>query len=102
VTHSIVQDPERAALDDAQVLALVTRLARPHRSGGTVVERAAIVAAGGDATAILAWIADRGGVPEAPKARPAARGLHSPVRHGERDGDAATPLRFVLPAGALA
>src|SRR5215211_7911950 len=42
-------------LDDA-IRAVVVRLSRPHASGGDVIERAAILAEGGDAAAIVAWI----------------------------------------------
>jgi hypothetical protein len=35
-------------MDDDPILALVKRLARPHASGGTVIERAAILADGAD------------------------------------------------------
>src|SRR5687767_5760438 len=35
---------------------LLTRLARAHPAGGTVIERAAVVAAGADFDAVLRWI----------------------------------------------
>jgi hypothetical protein len=40
-------------LDDA-IRAVVRRLSRPHASGGDVIERAAILAEGADAAAIVA------------------------------------------------
>jgi hypothetical protein len=86
----------------AEIQALVKRLARPHSSGGDVVERAALLASGCDFAAVTAWIADHGGaaeamIPEAPR-----RGLHGP-RLGLSGGTGPrTPQRFVLPAGALA
>jgi hypothetical protein len=88
------------AADDAEIRALVKRLARPHSSGGDVVERAALLASG-DFAAAMAWIGDHGGVaetmvPEAPR-----RGLHGP-RLGLAGTDSRAPLRFVLPAGTLA
>jgi hypothetical protein len=78
----------------------VTRLSRPHRSGGVVIERAAILAAGRDSTAILEWITAHAGEPEvAPPATPRG-GLH-----GSGFGGGVTaprgPARYVLPAGAL-
>jgi hypothetical protein len=87
--------------DDAEIRALVTRLARPHPSGGDVVERAALLASGGDFAAVLAWIADRAGVPEELAPEAPRRGLHGP-RLGLSGGTGPrTPTRFVLPAGTL-
>ncbi len=84
--------------DDA-IRAIVTRLSRPAPSGRSVIERAAILAAGADSDAILGWILAHGGEPE-PVTPPApARGLH-----GGRDSDRAPerrPPRYVLPAGVL-
>jgi len=78
---------------------VVRRLSRPHSSGGVVIERAAILAAGSGSGAVLAWITAHGGTAElAVKARGA--GLHADRdRPGALGGD--TPLRYVLPAGAL-
>jgi hypothetical protein len=86
-------------VDDAAILALVTRLARPHASGGKVIERAAILAEGGDFPAVMEWITAHAGQPEAAVAAGSSRGLH-----GSRLGDGAQPgppLRFVLPAGTV-
>jgi len=90
-------------VDDEAIRELVTRLARPHPSGGEVIERAGILAAGADSTAVMAWIADHDGVPEAVAAAPGSSGLHG-ARLGGRGAQPASPapLRFVLPAGALA
>jgi hypothetical protein len=93
-------DEPRAPLDDDAVRALVTRLSRPHRSGGSVVERAAILAAGADFTAVMAWIEQHGGEPEAPPVRRAARGGGLHGMHASAAAPA--PLRFILPADALA
>jgi hypothetical protein len=89
-------------VDDDAIRALVTRLARPHISGGEVIERAAILAEGADSVAVIAWITSHAGIPEATVVTPSRHGLH-----GSRLDDGAgvglrTPLRFVLPAGALA
>ena len=89
------------AARDAEIQALVKRLARPHPSGGDVVERAALLASG-DFAAAMAWIADHGGVAEAMASEAPRRGLHGP-RLGLSGGvETRTPLRFVLPAGLLA
>jgi hypothetical protein len=90
-------------MDDDAIRELVKRLARPHPSGGEVIERAGILAAGADSAAVMAWIADHDGVPEAPTASAPSSGLHG-ARLGGRGAEPAspTPSRFVLPAGALA
>ncbi len=87
-------------MDDSEIRDVVTRLARPHSSGGDVIECAAIFAAGGDYRAIVTWITEHDGTAEA---APAARtgGLHgSRLSHGSGAAPA-EPARFVLPAGAL-
>lgn len=86
-------------IDDDQIRSLIARLARPHRTGGDVVERAAILAAGADATAIVEWIIAHGGTPEAQVAAAPAGGLHG----GRRDADRRVPppSRYLLPAGTL-
>ena len=70
--------------------------------GGDVVERAALLASGTDFPSVMAWIARHAGVAEAMASEAPRRGLHGP-RIGLSGGAApGTPLRFVLPAGALA
>lgn len=77
------------------------RLARPHSSGGEVIERAAILAAGSDSVAVIAWITAHAGIPEVAAASAPRHGLHG-ARIDSREGaQSGTPLRFVLPAGAL-
>jgi hypothetical protein len=88
-------------VDDDAIRTLVARLARPHPSGGTVIERAAIVAEGGDAAAIMTWISDHGGTPEAAAPTTQRRGLHGSLLHAGGASEAREPSRFVLPAGAL-
>jgi hypothetical protein len=87
-------------VEDEAIRALVTRLARPHRSGGQVIERAAIFADGADFAEVMAWITARGGTAEAVVST-AGGGVHD--RHLDRRSGAAAPkpLRFVLPPGAL-
>jgi hypothetical protein len=88
-------------MDDTAIRALVTRLSRPHGSGGDVIERAAIFAAGAHSAEVFAWIAAHAGEPERVAATETRRGLHSarlsvPVAKGS-----STPQRYVLPPGAL-
>jgi hypothetical protein len=93
------REPPPPAGDDETVRAVVTRLSRPDRSGRIVIEHAAILAEGTPSTRILAWVLAHGGEPEAAAVR-AKRGLHGP----RLDSRAANspPLRYVLPAAALA
>jgi hypothetical protein len=87
-------------VDDDAILALVTRLARPHRSGGQVIERAAILAAGADSPAVINWILAHAGTPEEVVSTTPRRGLHGSRLTGAA-GAARPPQRFVLPAGVL-
>jgi hypothetical protein len=91
-------DTSVPALDDDALRLLVTRLARPHRSGGRAIERASLLSSGTDFNAAVAWIEAHGGEPELPAASRSSGGLHSD-RHGVSGGSA--PLRYVLPAGSL-
>jgi hypothetical protein len=88
-------------VDDLAITELVKRLSRPHASGGIVIERAAILAAGVDFPQVMDWITDHDGTPDTTVSAARSRGLH-----GSRiqDGNAPAsrkPLRFVLPAGTL-
>ena len=84
-----------SSLDDDAIRVLVARLARPHGSGGLVVERAALLAAGADFEVAVAWIHAQGGRSETLPVR-AERGLHGPQARGD-----APPVRYILPAGAV-
>ena len=91
---------EAGARDDA-LRAVVERLGRRDRSGGVVVERAAILAEGADCAAVVEWITDHGGQPEVAVSSARGGGLH-----GSRLGDSGGglqrfPARYVLPPGAL-
>ncbi|MEA2398985.1 MAG: hypothetical protein QOK25_2541 [Thermoleophilaceae bacterium] len=86
------------ATDDEAIRALVTRLARPHPSGGAIIERAAILAEGADFTSVMGWIIAHAGKAEAAIATP-SRGLHGTRLDG--DGADPEPRRFVLPPGQL-
>jgi hypothetical protein len=88
-------------MDDDPILALVKRLARPHASGGTVIERAAILADGADFASVLAWIADHDGQPEASVAAGSTHGLHGSRLNNTGTEQRTTPLRYVLPPGTL-
>ncbi len=88
-------------MNDLEITALVKRLGRTHRSGGIVIERAAILAAGADYPAIMAWITAHAGTPETTAPTGRSHGLH-----GSRINDGNTPasrqpMRFVLPASAI-
>jgi hypothetical protein len=88
-------------MEDTAIEEIVERLARPHRSGGKVIERVAILAEGADFEAVMRWILDRGGVAEAEKAKPAPKGIHA-MRYHDTEGDAdPAPARFILPPGVL-
>ncbi|HEY1775553.1 MAG TPA: hypothetical protein VGG41_05270 [Solirubrobacteraceae bacterium] len=88
-------------MEDEAIRILVTRLARPHESGGKVVERAAILADGGDFAEVMAWITARGGVPEAIVSTTRG-GLHNMRDDARPEATVQNARRFVLPPGALA
>jgi hypothetical protein len=88
-------------MDDDVIRALVRRLARPHPSGGDVIERSVILAEGGGFTEVIAWIVAHAGAPEAPIAGAARRGLHGSRLDHTGLTTSRAPLRYVLPAGAL-
>lgn len=81
------------ALDDDGIRLLVERLSRPHRSGGRVIERAAILAEGLRSTGVLDWLGDHGWTPEvdAPKAETRG-GLYGQRDDGRRSQ---MPRRYV-------
>lgn len=81
------------------ISARVRRLARPHSSGGTVIERSVILAEGDDSAAILSWISDHEGVADSTTAPSRGTGLHG-TRETVRSNDGPA-LRFVLPAHAF-
>jgi hypothetical protein len=88
-------------VDDDAIRIVVARLARAHASGGTVIERAAIVAEGTGSTDVLTWIVAHGGKAEAMVSAPTRRGLHGTRLHDDGGSDGRAPLRFILPAGTL-
>ena len=88
-------------MNDDEIRSLVTRLARPHRSGGTVIERAALVAEGAEFDAVMAWILAHGGQPEVAPETASRHGMHGSRLHAGGGSAPRAPSRFVLPAGAL-
>ena len=87
--------------NDEEIRDLVNRLSRRHPSGGTVIERAAIVAEGADAAQVVAWILDHDGKPEEAVDTSSKRGLHSPRLSGPIGDEPRAPARYVLPVDAL-
>ncbi len=87
--------------DDDAIRDLVKRLSRRHRSGGQVIERAAILAAGANSSAVLRWIAAHAGEPEELAPVASGRGLHAARLNDSGAANGRTPLRYVLPPGAL-
>jgi hypothetical protein len=90
-------------LDDEAIQQLVTRLSRRHSSGGSVIERAAIMAEGAKSAAILKWITEHDWEPE--EAAPASTtrgslGLHGMRQRDLERGNAPAPRRYVLRPGA--
>jgi hypothetical protein len=85
---------------DDPIRVTVARLSRPHRSGGAVIERAAILAEGTSSTEIFAWISAHGGKPELAASAAPVRGLY-----GSGFGGGVTaprgPARYIIPADAL-
>jgi hypothetical protein len=88
-------------MDDEAIRSMVTRLARDHPSGGSVVERAAIVAEGADFDAVMAWIVAHGGKPEAVAETSSRHGLHGSRLHASGGSGPRAAARFIFPAGAL-
>jgi hypothetical protein len=87
-------------MDDTNIRDVVTRLSRHHASGGSVIERAAIVAEGADSQSIVAWIVAHDGQPEFMAPALARGGLHGRQLSGS-GGAGGAPRRYVLPPGAL-
>ncbi len=86
-------------MNDTEITALVSRLGRPHKSGGIVIERAAIQAAGTDYPAVIDWILSHEGTPETAIPSSKSLGLHgSRINDGEHP-NARQALRYVLPKG---
>lgn len=91
-----------SSVDDDAIRALVRRLARPHPSGGDVIERSVILAEGASSTEVIAWIAAHAGIPETTVAGAPRRGLHGARLTAGGAAAPRPPVRYVLPVGALA
>jgi hypothetical protein len=87
--------------DDERIRELVTRLSRRNKAGGSVIERAAILAEGDDSRSMLEWIASHDGQPEALTPAVASEGLHGRRLSGGGETDTRAPRRYVFPPGAL-
>jgi hypothetical protein len=87
-------------MDDEDIRALVSRLARSHPSGGKTIERAALLAAGTDSRQVIAWIVEHDGTPEGPAASAAGGGLHG-SRTSSGGAGRSQPLRYVLARGVI-
>jgi hypothetical protein len=85
-------------VNDLEITTLIRNLSRPHPSGGVVIERAAILAAGTDSPEIIDWIISHSGTPEEPAV--ASHGLHGSRMRGD-DRVSSHPTRFILPAKTL-
>jgi hypothetical protein len=96
-----VKTPADAPAPDDGIRAVVTRLSRPHASGGDVIERAAILAEGADATAIVDWIMAHAGQPEATVSRASTSGLHGARPSEDPGAEGGITRRYLMPAGAL-
>ena len=86
-------------MNELEITTVIKNLSRPHPSGGVVIERAAILAAGADSPQIIDWIITPSGEPEEPIVR--SRGLHGARITSGSIGATAHPTRFVLPADTL-
>lgn len=82
-----------------ETAALVKRLARPHASGGMVIERSVILAEGANSAAILSWISEHDGVADSTVPSTRGHGLHGSRANAARQD--APARRFVLPARAF-
>ena len=89
-------------MHDDEIKLLVARLSRPHRSGGDVIERAAIMASGAHSAEVVSWIVSHHGEAEAAVPAASARGLHGSRFTGSVGSEERPPLRYVLPPGTLA
>ena len=66
-----------------------------------MIERAAILADGGDFSAVMNWITAHSGRADTTVAAPTSRGLHGSRVHGSVASASTKPLRFLLPASAV-
>jgi hypothetical protein len=86
-------------MDQDEIRSVIARLARPHASGGVIIERAAILAEGREFAAIRDWIISHGGTPESPSG--ASHGLHGSRLNAAGGTPSQSEPRYLLPASAL-
>jgi len=79
----------------------VRRLARPHVSGGSVIERSVVIAEGAGSAEIMDWISAHDGVGDSSAAVQRGQGLHGARISPPAAATAGLARRWVLPAGAL-
>lgn len=84
-----------------EIGALVRRLARPHASGGMVIERSVIIAEGARSKAILGWVTAHDGVADATVPGSRSSGLHGRTDVVSPSAQVAPARRYVLPARAF-
>ncbi len=89
-------------MDDDAIRVLLSRLARPHASGGKVIERAAMLAEGADFPELIAWIDAHHGEPESTAPASSAGGLHGSRMSAGGGGRERAPQRYVLQSRELA
>ncbi|MDX6479784.1 MAG: hypothetical protein QOG85_294 [Gaiellaceae bacterium] len=88
-------------MDDTTIDHIVRRLARPTKSGGHVIERAAVLAEGAHFADIEAWIIKSGGEPEVLEDAGSTGGVHMGRERSGRIRDDVVPVRYLLPSGSL-
>ena len=84
-------------MDDDGIRILIKRLSRPHPSGGSVIERAAILAEGADSAEVLQWITAHAGEPEDLVSKDSGSGGLHGARHDSGRASTQMPLRYVIP-----
>jgi hypothetical protein len=99
--HGALERAIVSRVDEEAIRALLTRLARPHPSGGKVIDRAAILAEGADFTEVVDWIMDHAGRPDSLTAAAPSGGLHGSRNAEPLRAEQRRALRYVLPAEAL-
>ncbi|HVM25196.1 MAG TPA: hypothetical protein VM253_07360 [Candidatus Limnocylindrales bacterium] len=88
-------------MDDDAIRQLLHRLARVHPSGGSVVERVAIVAEGSGSDSVFEWMFAHGAQAEATPPPAVRHGLHEAGWRTIGAASPSAPSRYILPAGAL-
>ena len=83
---------------DDEIRALLSRLSRRHSSGGTVIERATIMAEGADSAAVVTWILDHEGASRGSRRQVVeGRAAWQPAERSDRVRPSARPLATCCP-----